>query len=748
MFPAIRAATLAVTVGVSLTLVATAPTQVAAAAKPPKPVITKVSPQTGPTAGGTVVTIKGKNLKTATKVLFGSAKGLKLTVKSDRKLKVTAPPHAEGTVDVKVKTKGGKSGRASAARFTFVAPTPPPTPPPPPPPPPSPPTVTGVSPGSGPISGGTPVTVTGTNLTGATSVTFGGTAATGLTPGSSTSLTVTSPAHAAGQVDVRVTTSAGTSAVVAADQFVYQPPSMTPTVTEVSPPSGPDTGNSSVTVRGTNLNGATSVSFGGTPGTNLIQHSPTELVVTSPVHAAGLVHVVVTTPAGTSSPTVDDQFEFLPVPSVSAGSLPPDADTDPGVSLNAVSCPATQMCFAVGSYLSDGLRKPLIETRTGRNTWVGTSPLIPADQGEGNEVDLVDIDCASATLCVAVGTYFDDSPTPQYLPLIETWNGTDWIASSADLPADSGFTTDALLSDVDCVAATATCVAVGRYDTTVGDILGLALTRSGAGWSAAGIPGAVDSQAQLYAVDCPAAATCVAVGEETASGGQTVPFVATGPATWTVDASVELPDNADDSDPQVELRQVSCLSAGGCVAAGSYRTDDAATQGFLEIQGGGWTAVEAAAPDGADPDPELNINGLSCSGSCAAVGNYLVGGDSRPLLVTISGLTANVVRGEVPPDGTGPGGSSTTVTCGGVERCVGVGHYELEPDVRAPFLSHLTGTDWLPSAGPAPLDVADLVQPGASSLDGSVVVAVGSYFNSDGELQPLLMVDLPFEPPV
>ena len=190
-----------------------------------------------------MVTIKGKNLKTATKVLFGSAKGLKLTVKSDRKLKVTAPPHAEGTVDVKVKTKGGKSGKASAARFTFVAPTPPPTPPPPPPPPPSPPTVTGVSPGSGPISGGTPVTVTGTNLTGATSVTFGGTAATGLTPGSSTSLTVTSPAHAAGQVDVRVTTSAGTSAVVAADQFVYQPPSMTPTVTEVSPPSGPDTGN-------------------------------------------------------------------------------------------------------------------------------------------------------------------------------------------------------------------------------------------------------------------------------------------------------------------------------------------------------------------------------------------------------------------------------------------------------------------------------------------------------------------------
>ena len=742
-----RAAALTVTVGVSLTLVATTPAQVAAAAKPPKPVITKVSPQTGPTAGGTVVTIKGKNLKTATKVLFGSAKGLKLTVKSDRKLKVTAPPHAAGTVDVKVKTKGGKSGKASAARFTFVAP---PTPPPPPPPPATLPTVTGVSPSAGPITGGTVVTVTGTNLTGPTSVTFDGTAGTGLTPASSTSLTVTSPPHAAGQVDVLVTTSAGTSAIVAADQFTYQTASTTPTVTLVSPSSGPDTGGTTVTVTGTNLNDAIQVTFGGTPGTSIIQHSPTELVVTSPEHAAGLVHLVVTTPAGTSSPTAADQFEFLPVPSVSAGSLPVDADADPGVSLNAVSCPATQMCFAVGSYLSGGLRKPLIETRTGRNTWVGTSPELPTDQGEGNEVDLVDVDCASATSCVAVGTYFDDSPTPQYLPLFETWDGADWEASSANLPADGGFTMDALISDVDCVAATTTCVAVGRYDTSDGEIIGLALTRSGASWTASpGIPGpAVDSQAQLYAVDCPAAATCVAVGEETESGGQTVPLVAAGPATWTVDTSVALPDNADDSDPQVELRQVSCLSPGACVAAGTFRTDDAATQGFLEIEGGDWTAVEVAAPAGADANPELNINGLSCSGSCAAVGDYLVGGDSRPVLVTISGITATVVRGEVPPDGTGPSGRSTTVTCGGVQRCVGVGHYDLGPDVRAPFLSHLTETDWLPSTGPAPVDVADLVQPGASSLDGSVVVAVGSYFNGDGELQPLLMVDLPFDQPV
>jgi len=83
------------------------------------------------------------------------------------------------------------------------------------------PTVTGVSPSSGTINGGTTVTITGTNLTGATAVHFGTTAATNVNVVSATSITATSPAHAAGIVDVTVTTPSGTSAISAADQFTY-----------------------------------------------------------------------------------------------------------------------------------------------------------------------------------------------------------------------------------------------------------------------------------------------------------------------------------------------------------------------------------------------------------------------------------------------------------------------------------------------------------------------------------------------
>jgi Tfp pilus assembly protein PilX len=88
-------------------------------------------------------------------------------------------------------------------------------------PPPPAPTVTNVSPNTGSTTGGTSVTVTGTNLTGATAVSFGRTAAAAVVVNSATSITATSPAEAAGTVDVTVTTPGGTSATTSADQFGY-----------------------------------------------------------------------------------------------------------------------------------------------------------------------------------------------------------------------------------------------------------------------------------------------------------------------------------------------------------------------------------------------------------------------------------------------------------------------------------------------------------------------------------------------
>ena len=67
------------------------------------------------------------------------------------------------------------------------------------------PTVSSVSPTSGPAVGGTGVTITGANFVSGATVTFGGTAATSVVVTNSTTITATTPAHAAGAVTVVVT---------------------------------------------------------------------------------------------------------------------------------------------------------------------------------------------------------------------------------------------------------------------------------------------------------------------------------------------------------------------------------------------------------------------------------------------------------------------------------------------------------------------------------------------------------------
>src|SRR6185312_9439943 len=83
------------------------------------------------------------------------------------------------------------------------------------------PAITGISPTSGPVTGGTVVTISGSGLLGVTAVNFGTIAATSFTVNSDTSITATAPAAAAGSVDVTVTAPGGTSATSPADLYTY-----------------------------------------------------------------------------------------------------------------------------------------------------------------------------------------------------------------------------------------------------------------------------------------------------------------------------------------------------------------------------------------------------------------------------------------------------------------------------------------------------------------------------------------------
>ncbi|MEL7719561.1 cadherin-like beta sandwich domain-containing protein [Citromicrobium bathyomarinum] len=81
------------------------------------------------------------------------------------------------------------------------------------------PTITGVAPDEGPTPGNKAVTITGTGFLEVSSVTFGGADANAFTVASSTRIDVLTPAHAAGSVDVVVTTPGG--AATLANGYTY-----------------------------------------------------------------------------------------------------------------------------------------------------------------------------------------------------------------------------------------------------------------------------------------------------------------------------------------------------------------------------------------------------------------------------------------------------------------------------------------------------------------------------------------------
>ena len=159
---------------------------------PPGPNVSGISPVRGPTGGGTVVTLTGTNFTGATAVKFGATNASSFTVNSATQITATSPAGAAGTVHITVTTASGTSGTSTADQFTYVAA----------------PTVTGVNPTSGPSSGGTSVTITGTNL-GATAVMFNGTSAINFNVLMSTTLTATVPTLATSG-PISVTTPGGT----------------------------------------------------------------------------------------------------------------------------------------------------------------------------------------------------------------------------------------------------------------------------------------------------------------------------------------------------------------------------------------------------------------------------------------------------------------------------------------------------------------------------------------------------------
>jgi alpha-tubulin suppressor-like RCC1 family protein len=171
------------------------------------PTVKSLAPKSGPGAGGSTVTITGKNLENASAVRFGGQPAASFTVKSATSITAVSPAGA-GTVDVTVTTPGGTSATAKGDQFEYV------------------PAVEAVSPGEGPTAGGTQVTITGSGFAtgaGATTFKFGAKAASEVQCASTHECTAIAPAaKKAGTVQVVALVGKGKSASSAGDRFNYE----------------------------------------------------------------------------------------------------------------------------------------------------------------------------------------------------------------------------------------------------------------------------------------------------------------------------------------------------------------------------------------------------------------------------------------------------------------------------------------------------------------------------------------------
>jgi hypothetical protein len=217
--------------------------------------VTDISPAVGFVTGGTAATITGCGFSgTGTlTVLFGGGSPVTVTPASDTSLTATSPLAAAPggvTVTVRLHPSTGSDSVATTT-FTYVAK----------------PAITKIAPGSGPEVGGTSVHVTGSALTqtgATTAVKFGATAAASVSNVTGASLNAVSPAGTGTQnVTVTVTLPGGESATSNGKPFDYVP---APTVTSVSPTSGPVTGGTDVTVTGTHFQPGAHVLFGPSDG--------------------------------------------------------------------------------------------------------------------------------------------------------------------------------------------------------------------------------------------------------------------------------------------------------------------------------------------------------------------------------------------------------------------------------------------------------------------------------------------------
>jgi hypothetical protein len=254
---------------------------------PPQP--TTVRPDSGPTAGGTRLTIDGTGFQRDSVVTLDGEPVVDPIVVSPTRILATTPAHEAGPVTLRIVNPDAQSGELADA-FTYVAP----------------PRVLSVDPEAGPIEGGQAVTVSGEGFRQGLILLFDNEPAE-VTASAGTIIRAVTPSHDAGFVDVTVVNPDGQRDTLQ-DGYAYLGP---PELLDVTPDTGSTLGGTAVTLTGRNFFRGMTASFGGSDCAELEVISDTLATCVTTRHALGLVDVVIAN-IDNQRATLRGGFEYVP----------------------------------------------------------------------------------------------------------------------------------------------------------------------------------------------------------------------------------------------------------------------------------------------------------------------------------------------------------------------------------------------------------------------------------------------------
>jgi len=271
---------------------------------PLSPNVLAILPASGSDAGGTAMTLTGRNFRSGLRVVIGEhiyedgAPG-GCTVVSDDTVTLTTVPTAGGAYDVVAIDSTGVEGRLVAG-FDFL----------------SVPAIDSLFPTGGSMLGGTLVTLTGSGFVAGSTVRIDGVDQPGVNVVSPSLLEITTePGVPGGPYLVEVENPGGAIATAA---FSYAP-SVDPSVLSIDPATASSDGGTLATLHGDGFTPSTQVEFGADPATGAGGVAAVQVTfvdaqtldVLVPAHAGGVVSVMAAEPTSGQAAVLPASFTFV-----------------------------------------------------------------------------------------------------------------------------------------------------------------------------------------------------------------------------------------------------------------------------------------------------------------------------------------------------------------------------------------------------------------------------------------------------